>query len=157
MKSPSKWSFTGGRTMLPRRLPQPKLGVNAPPRKVWPRHRRWVRSHGCCVPDCPASRVDFAHLRSAANAGKGLKPHDAFGISLCRAHHIEQHTLGAASFGQKHGIDLWALAREFARRTPDQRMRFSLTGHDEPTNKPEPAAAPEAGNIKRGPDHFAAG
>jgi hypothetical protein len=126
MNPPSKWSFVGGRTMLPRRLQRPKLGVQTPVQKVWPRHRRWVRSHGCCVPDCPAVQVDFAHLRSAANAGKGQKPHDAFGVSLCRDHHIEQHALGAASFGQKYGIDPWALAREFLRRTPDLRMRLSL-------------------------------
>lgn len=141
MNAPSKWSFIGGRTMLPRRLPQPKLGVHAPPRTIWPRHRRRVRSHGCCVPNCPASRVDFAHLRSAANAGKGQKPHDAFGISLCRAHHIEQHHLGAASFGRKYAINLWALAREFLRRTPDHWMRLSLALGDERAREDEAAEA----------------
>jgi hypothetical protein len=159
MNAPSKWSFVGGRTMLPRRLQRPKLGVQSPPQKVWQRHRRWVRSHGCCVPGCTAERVDFAHLRSAANAGKGQKPHDAFGISLCRAHHIEQHALGAASFGQKYSIDPWALAREFQRRTPDLRMRLLLalpreqaphneviadTEPGEMANKSGPLAAPDA-------------
>jgi hypothetical protein len=54
------------------------------------------------------------------------KPHDAFGISLCWAHHEEQHRIGPLSFGQKYQIDLWALAAEFARRSPDQAMRASL-------------------------------
>ena len=112
--------------MLPRRLKQPKLGIQVAPRKVWPRHRRWVRSHGCCVPGCDARRVDFAHLRSSANAGMSQKPHDVFGVSLCRTHHDKQHSLGVDAFDRKYGIDLWALAAEFARHSPDREMRVSL-------------------------------
>jgi hypothetical protein len=102
------------------------MGVRETLQQIWPRHRRWVKSHGCCVPGCNAREVEFAHLRSAANAGLAQKPHDIFGISLCRTHHDEQHRVGAVSFGRKYGIDLWALASEFARRSPDQKMRASL-------------------------------
>jgi hypothetical protein len=102
------------------------MAVRVPLQKIWPRHRRWVKSHGCCVPDCRALSVDFAHLRSAANAGMDQKPHDIFGVSLCRAHHDEQHRIGADAFGRKYRIDLWALAAEFARRSPDWEMRASL-------------------------------
>jgi hypothetical protein len=70
--------------------------------------------------------VDFAHLRSAANCGKAQRPHDIFGVSLCRVHHDEQHRIGADTFGDKYGIDLWSLAAEFARRSPDWEMRASL-------------------------------
>jgi len=111
---------------LPNRLQRKRMGVRVPLQKIWPRHRRWVRSHGCCVPDCHAESVDFAHLRSAANAGKGQRPHDIFGISLCRLHHDEQHRIGRDAFGDKYGIDLWAVAAEFARRSPDWEMRASL-------------------------------
>src|SRR5436305_6919084 len=111
---------------LPDRLKQPKLGVRRPLQKVWPRHRRWVKSHGCCVPGCGARAADFAHLRSAANAGTGQRPYDIFGVSLCRAHHDEQHRLGAEAFGDKYNIDLWGLASEFGRRSPDWQMRASL-------------------------------
>jgi hypothetical protein len=111
---------------LPRKLKRPKLGVREPLQKIWPRHRRWVKSHGCCVPMCRARQVDFAHLRSAANAGKGQQPHDSFGVSLCRLHHDEQHRIGADAFGRKYGIDLWHFAEEFARRSPDWGMRTSL-------------------------------
>ena len=112
--------------MLPRKLKPAKMGLRLPLQKVWRRHRRWVKSHGCCVPDCPTATIEFAHLRSAANAGTAQKPHDMFGVSLCRVHHDEQHRLGAAAFGRKYRIDLWALAAEFARRTPDFEMRASL-------------------------------
>jgi len=112
--------------MLPSRLKRPKLGVHLPPRKVWPRHRRWVRSHGCCVPGCEAASVEFAHLRCCVNAGMGQKPHDLFGVSLCCHHHDEQHRLGVDAFNRKYGIDLWALAAEFARRSPDAEMRATL-------------------------------
>jgi hypothetical protein len=47
-------------------------------------------------------------------------------VSLCRLHHDEQHRIGAEAFGDKHGIDLWDLAAEFARRSPDWEMRASL-------------------------------
>ena len=111
---------------LPDRRQRPKMGVREPIQKIWPRHRRWVKAQGCCVPGCLAHHVDFAHLRSAANAGTGLRPHDIFGVSLCRKHHDEQHRLGADAFGDKYQIDLWALAAEFARRSPDWQMRASL-------------------------------
>jgi hypothetical protein len=113
-------------SMLPSRLKRPKLGVHEPLRKIWPRHRRWVKSHGCCVPGCDATSVDFAHLRSAANAGMSQKPHDIFGVSLCRDHHAEQHNLGVDAFDRKYGTNLWALAAEFARRSPDVDMRAAL-------------------------------
>lgn len=112
--------------MLPSRLKRPKLGVQLPLQRIWPRHRRWVKSHRCCVPGCDATSVEFAHLRSCANAGMSQKPHDLFGVSLCRAHHDEQHRLGVEAFDRKYGIDLWELAAEFARRSPDNGMRATL-------------------------------
>jgi hypothetical protein len=112
--------------LLPPKLKRSKMGARTPVQTEWPRHRRWVRAHGCCVPNCAGSRIEFAHLRCAANSGIARKPHDAFGISLCRTHHEEQHRIGGLSFGQKYQIDLWALAAEFARRSPDQAMRASL-------------------------------
>ena len=111
---------------LPDRRKRPKLGVRTPSQKVWPRHRRWVKAHCCCVPGCDARAIDFAHLRSAANAGTGQRPHDIFGVSLCRTHHDEQHRIGGEAFGDKYNIDLWALAAEFGRRSPDWQMRASL-------------------------------
>ena len=111
---------------LPDKLKRPRMAVRAPVPKIWPRHRRWVRSHGCCVPECQAVSVDFAHLRSARNAGKGQRPHDIFGVSLCRLHHDEQHRIGAEAFGDRYGIDLWSLAAEFTRLSPDWQMRASL-------------------------------
>ena len=112
--------------MLPSRRKRPKLGVQLPLQRIWPRHRRWVKSHRCCVPGCDATSVEFAHLRSCANAGMSQKPHDLFGVSLCRAHHDEQHRLGVEAFDRKYGIDLWELAAEFARRSPDNGMRATL-------------------------------
>ena len=47
-------------------------------------------------------------------------------VSLCRVHHDEQHRIGAEAFGDRYGIDLWVLAAEFARRSPDWQMRASL-------------------------------
>ena len=113
-------------TTLPRKRKPPKMGVQIPLKRIWPRHRRWVRAHGCCVPDCCGSEIEFAHLRCAANAGTAQKPHDAYGVSLCRDHHREQHSIGTARFSRNYQIDLWGLASEFARLSPDREMRASL-------------------------------
>jgi hypothetical protein len=109
--------------MLPNRLKRPKMGVRVPIQKIWPRHRRWVRSLAAASRSA-GPRASNAHLRSAANAGTGQIPHDIFGVSLCRLHH--QHRIGADAFNKKYGIDLWDLAAEFASRSPDWEMRASL-------------------------------
>lgn len=112
-------------SLPPRRKP-PKSGIPRGPKRHWPRHEKWVRGHACSVPGCIGSPIEFAHVRSAANAGTGIKPHSAFGVSLCFAHHREQHEDGVATFERRHGIDLKAIAAEFVRRSPDAEMRASL-------------------------------
>ena len=97
---------------MPKRLKRVALGVQKPPQRIWPRHRRWVKSHGCCVPGCQALEVEFAHIR--------------FGIGLCWNHHREQHQIGQGSFEDRHGIDLDAIAAEFARTSPDHKMRQQI-------------------------------
>ena len=59
---------------LPARLKRPQMGVRMPIQKIWPRHRRWIKAHGCCVPECRVPSVDFAHLRSSTNAGIVIGP-----------------------------------------------------------------------------------
>jgi hypothetical protein len=49
------------------------------------------------------------------------KPSDAWTISLCFLHHMEQHQIGERQFERRHGIELRALAELFARRSPHWR------------------------------------
>jgi hypothetical protein len=121
-------------TRLPPKRERPRMNLRAPLQRDWPRHRRFVRSFGCSVPLCENDTpMEFAHLRSAANAGTGVKPHDAFGVSLCGAdplrsiegHHAEYHRIGHQSFERKYRIDLRAIAAEFVRASPDWEMRAS--------------------------------
>ena len=112
--------------LLPRRLERPRSGILREVPRIWPRHRRFVKSHACCVPGCERLPIDFAHIRSAQNSGKDLKPFDWFGVSLCRAHHDEQHTRGVETFQAKYGIDLWAIAAEFAERSTDIEMKRAM-------------------------------
>ena len=58
----------------------------------------------------------------------GLKPSDKWVISLCSHHHAEQHRIGEASFEQRYQLDLIALAREFARRSPHCRRLEEMSG-----------------------------
>ncbi len=93
------------------------------PGRVNQAHRKWVRSHSCCVPGCKAGPIIFAHVRLGIPAGvprggMGQKPADVMGVSLCSGHHDEQHNEGEATFAARHGIDLVALALEFAAKSP---------------------------------------
>lgn len=104
----------------PKRKPQ-KSGIPRGPQRVWPRHRKFVRGHACSVPGCICTPIEFAHVVS-----RGAGGHDAFGVSLCHAHHREQHQIGIETFQRRHRIDLKAIAAEFVRRSPDADMRASL-------------------------------
>jgi len=75
------------------------------------------------------------------------KPHDAFGVSLCRVHHIEQHNMGIDAFNEKYGLDLWGLAAEFAERSPDAEMRSSIG--PAPIKIGIPSPGPMATNVLR--------
>lgn len=107
-------------TALPPKRQRPRSGIERAPRRYWPRHRRFVKGHCCCVPGCRNTPVDFAHVKTRG-AGNG----DEYGVPLCREHHAEQHK-GIARFNAKYGIDLLALARLFVRRSPDTAMRAAL-------------------------------
>lgn len=111
---------------LPARRKRIRSGIERAPQRIWLRHRRFVRSHGCIVSGCQATEIQCCHIRSAANSGTSLKPHDAFTYPGCFNHHAEQHQCGQGTFEDRHGIDLYAIAAELVRRSPDHAMRVSL-------------------------------
>lgn len=82
-----------------------------------PAHRAWIRGHRCCVPGCLEVPIECAHVRRSSNSGTGIKPSDAFTVSLCKEHHAESHR-GEKTFEAKHGLNLMALAAEFYRNSP---------------------------------------
>ena len=51
----------------------------------------------------------------------GLKPDDTWVISLCRNHHWQQHEYGEAEFERIHQINMKALAKEFAAKSPHRK------------------------------------
>jgi hypothetical protein len=112
--------------MLPQRRKPMKSGIDRADRREWPKHRAFVRRHTCSVPGCDQGPIEFAHVRSADNSGTSLKPHDAYGVSLCAAHHAEQHQHGAETFMKRHRVDLWKLAVEFCKASPDINMKQSM-------------------------------
>lgn len=113
-------------TILPRRRPPQRSGIERAEKRIWPRHRRFVKSHGCVVPGCDAQDVDFAHVKTVGAGG-----HDAQAVSLCRRHHREQHASGIETFQARHSIDLWALAEAFVRRSPDTAMKEAIRMSDD--------------------------
>lgn len=119
-------------TRLPPRRVRPRSGIERAVAREWPRHRKFVRAHQCCVPNCPGLPIQVAHVRSAANSGTGIKPADWDSIALCVAHHTQQHEVGQPAFERLYHIDLFAIAAAFVARSPDQAMRDALkTQEDE--------------------------
>lgn len=106
--------------MLPRRIErEPKPGVAKRIRS--PGHLAWVRTHACCVPECLDRPIEAAHVRTGTDGGMGIKPGDQWAISLCRDHHAWQHRVGEEAFEAAHKINMKALAREFAAKSPHRR------------------------------------
>lgn len=101
--------------MLPAR--KPSKSDKAEKQRRSPAHRAWVRGHACAV--CGTfTAIECAHVRTGTDGGVGVKPSDAWTISLCRDHHAEQHQIGERAFEQRHGINMKALAAEFAAKSP---------------------------------------
>lgn len=108
-------------TRLPPRRERPRSGIQRAPERSYPAHRAFVRRHSCVVPGCSGGPIDFAHVKSRG-AGGG----DWFGVSLCRAHHSQQHSAGIETFQRLYGLDLYAMAAEFVRRTTDVKLREAV-------------------------------
>jgi hypothetical protein len=97
------------------------------PGRCCPAHRAWIRRHRCSVVGCEQLPIECAHVRKGTDGGQGLKPSDKWTISLCRDHHAEQHRIGETAFEKRHGLDLFALAEEFARRSPHWSKLLNMT------------------------------
>lgn len=82
-----------------------------------PAQRAWIGRHHCCVPRCVKLPIECAHVHRHTDGGMALKPSDRWLISLCSAHHLDQHQAGEAEFEKRYGIDMRDLALEFARRS----------------------------------------
>lgn len=115
--------------MLPRKIPKPAKRTG---RWKSTAHRNFVGQHQCCVPGCNGRPIEVAHLRNGTDAGMGRKASDWFTISLCQSHHSEQHRIGEPSFEKLHGINLHALAAEFAQASP-KRIEIRAKAMDELT------------------------
>lgn len=102
--------------MLPARIDRKSHRENIGKRS--PAHCNFVRSHNCCVKGCGGRPIEVAHVRIGTGGGMAVKPSDRWTISLCQYHHSEQHREGERQFELKHGLDMKALAEEFARKSP---------------------------------------
>lgn len=113
--------------MLPKKKAKVRSHIERGPKLIWNRHRRFIRSLGCCIPNCDdQGLIEVAHVRSAANAGTGIKPIDGFAVGMCHDHHHEQHSTGVRSFEAKYKINLFALAHEYVEASPDWQLRDTM-------------------------------
>lgn len=103
--------------------------VRVPPR-AFRNHRRFIRSQPCAVGACAALPIECTHVRLGFAAGLAQKPPDWMTIPLCHAHHSQQHDLGHREFDRRHGLDSAALAKEYARRSPDAAMQKAIANKE---------------------------
>ena len=119
--------------MLPPRKPAKRVMNSRPDRGPLrcPAHLKWVRGFECSIagrtaaglrePHSCDGPIEAAHVRKGGDGGMGLKPGDDWVISLCAKAHRIQHQWGETSFAHWYRIDLAALAREFAEKSPHLR------------------------------------
>jgi hypothetical protein len=90
-----------------------------------PAHRAWVRGHACSA--CGSQfGIECAHVRSGTDGGTGIKPSDAWCISLCVTCHRKQHEVGEEAFEKAWGIDMKAIAQMFFKLSPHRRKLEGL-------------------------------
>lgn len=112
-------------SLPPKRKPV-KSGIERALKREWPRHRKFLRSFQCVVRGCEDGPIEVSHIRTAANAGTGIKPHDSSAVPMCHAHHLLYHERGHDTFTNLFQLDLAAIAATFTRMSPDKAMRDSL-------------------------------
>jgi hypothetical protein len=86
------------------------------PREKDPKRLAWLREQPCVI--CRAMNTEAAHIRVGSinhdkrETGMAEKPSDSWTVSLCNAHHREQHTMAELDFWSKYNINpfLTALA-----------------------------------------------
>lgn len=110
---------------LPRRRKVVKSGIREL-RREFPRHRKFIRSHHCVCEDCIQEPIEVSHIRTAANAGVGIKPHDWFTVPMCREHHAEYHRIGHQTFEGRYRLNLTAIAALLAHTSPDKAMKEAM-------------------------------
>lgn len=115
---------------LPPRIKRERVDTGREKRDRCPSHLAFVRSHGCCVPGCDERPIEAAHVRSGTDGGIGLKPSDCWSISLCAAHHRQQHAIGEPAFEREHGIDMKRLAREFSAASQPWKRHLANKAHE---------------------------
>lgn len=117
--------------LLPPRRKPVKSGIARVAWRIWPRHKKFVRSHHCVCEGCIQEPIEVSHIRTAANAGTGMKPHDWFSVPMCRAHHAEYHRVGHQTFEGRYRLNLAAIAALMAHTSPDTAMKEAMAGSAE--------------------------
>lgn len=100
--------------MLPPRIPK-----KAKQASRWrsQAHCNYVRSFACSA--CHASApIEVAHVRLGSGAGMSQKPDDFNTVSLCKACHTKQHTIGERTFWRQAGQDVEVLIEAFCKTSP---------------------------------------
>ena len=84
-----------------------------------------MRKHLCIAwarRECEG-KIEVCHVRDVAPLGHGgAKPSDCYVVSMCRKHHFESEKREDA-WGKEMGLDVLALALEFAAISPDKAIR----------------------------------
>lgn len=83
------------------------------------KHRRWVASLPCCVPQCGRRNVQAHHLGcSPVPKARGLRPGDDWCVPVCVQHHDPNHQGsihhdgGERAWWERKGLDPIAIAEK---------------------------------------------
>lgn len=87
-----------------------------------PKHRAWIKRQNCLCHGLECGGIMHPHhVRSAANAGTGLKPDDMWCVPLCAFHHEKLHREGVETFQEWYRTNLAEAAQALWQRSPHRR------------------------------------
>lgn len=111
---------------------KPRYNLRPPAQIRSASHKAFIRRQPCVCRGKPGmvcgGDVQCAHFRTANDGGMGLKPCDSFTFPACEAHHRHQHDIGEKAFAVRYGLNLRAICRAMALRSPDPQIRARAIG-----------------------------
>ena len=89
------------------------------------KHRDYVRTFACSNSKCKSGRpIEVAHVRMGTDGGLGKKPSDYFTVSLCKACHSLQHTIGEPDFCAGKNVN--SIMQSFCESSP---AKYEIAKH----------------------------
>lgn len=112
--------------------PRRQNSAKADDGRRFPQHLRWLRSLPCVLDGNPDhvcdGRIEAMHVDHAGGKGVALKVADYHAVPGCSGTHAEYHQHGARTWERKWRVDLVAVAKLYAAKSPHRHLWSGANG-----------------------------